>query len=92
MYISAVDLGLLFGVLLSTLALPALIFTSVGNSSASSKDFYALQNMPSIQVVVPSSLGVMLCLVVVLCTAALWMMVRVVSRPSMTQVLRLNED
>jgi Tfp pilus assembly protein PilX len=42
--------------------------------------------------VIPSSLVIALVVLVVICIVALGMMVRIVSRPSISQTLRLNED
>jgi ABC-type antimicrobial peptide transport system permease subunit len=90
-YATAILLGILFGILLSALALPALVFTSVG-ASVINGDFYVLQSVPPIQMVVPVSLGIVLIAVVIICIIAIGMMVRIVSKPSMSQTLRLNED
>lgn len=95
-YLTSLLLGLLFGALLAFLALPVIIFTSVPSTGASSglssSAFFLLQNVPPIQVVVPASLVVVLLALVVICAVALSLMVRVVSRPSIGQALRLNED
>jgi hypothetical protein len=95
-YTTAILLGFLFGWLLSVLVLPALIFTSILPSQISgnvdSQTFYAAQSTPPIQIVVPSALWIALGALIVLCVVALGMMVRIVSRPSIAQVLRLNED
>lgn len=95
-YTTAMLLGFLFGWLLSVLVLPSLIFTSILPSQISgnidSQTFYAAQSTPPIQIVVPSALWLALGVLIVLCVVALGMMVRIVSRPSIAQVLRLNED
>lgn len=92
-YVTALILGVFFGFLLAVVALPALIFTSVGsNSTLSSSAFYVLQDVPPVQVVIPYSVGIALGVLVVICTVALGMMVWVVSQPLMGQVLRVNED
>lgn len=95
-YATAIVLGTIFGVLLSVLALPTLIFTNVAasgfQSGAASGEFFILQSVPPIQVVVPASLLIIFALVVALCIVALGMMIRVASRPSISQALRLNED
>jgi putative ABC transport system permease protein len=93
LYTTALALGALFGVLLSLLALPTLIFTSVGSGAAvSTGQFYLLQSEPPVQVVIPWTLWLALAILVAVCAIAIWMMVRIVSRPSMSQTLRLNED
>ncbi|MFL5625350.1 MAG: FtsX-like permease family protein [Ktedonobacteraceae bacterium] len=92
-YATAILLGMLFGVLLSALALPALVFTSVGgNTQINNGEFYVMQSVPAIQVVIPLSLWITLPVLIVVCIIALGMMVRIVSRPSIGQMLRLNED
>ena len=95
-YTTAMLLGFLFGWLLALFALPSLIFTSILPSQVSgsidSQTFYAAQNTPPIQIVIPAALWLVLAALIALCIVALGMMVRVVSRPSVAQVLRLNED
>jgi predicted lysophospholipase L1 biosynthesis ABC-type transport system permease subunit len=95
-YTTAILLGFFFGWLLSILVLPSLIFTSILPSQISgavdSQTFYAAQSTPPIQIVIPAALWIALGTLIVLCIIALGMMVRIVSRPSIAQVLRLNED
>lgn len=95
-YLTALLIGVVFGAMLSLLALPALVFTNVAisgfNSSIVSGEYYILQTVPPIQIIVPSSLGIVFILIVAICIVALGMMVRVASRPSISQTLRLNED
>jgi ABC-type lipoprotein release transport system permease subunit len=95
-YTTAIVLGMIFGFLLSALAVPVLVFTSVGSNGAtsdiSSGAFYIAQSVPPIQVIVPLSVGIALVALIVICVIALGMMIRVVSRPSIGQTLRLNED
>lgn len=95
-YTTSILLGILFGAIFSALVVPQLIFTSVGSSGASSdltnSQFFVTQSVPPIQIVIPSSLVIALVVLVVICIVALGMMVRIVSRPSISQTLRLNED
>jgi ABC-type antimicrobial peptide transport system permease subunit len=95
-YSTAILLGILFGAVFSVLVVPRLIFTSVASSSASSdltnNQFYVTQSVPPIQIVIPPLLVVALAIIVIICVVALGIMVRVVSRPSISQTLRLNED
>lgn len=95
-YTTAIVLGMIFGFLLSALAVPVLVFTSVGSSGANSDisrgAFYIAQSVPPIQVIVPLSVGIALVALIVICVIALGMMIRVASRPSIGQTLRLNED
>ncbi len=95
-YSTAVLLGILFGAIFSALVVPQLIFTSVGSSATgsdlTSSQFDVAQRVPPTQIVIPLSLIIALAVLVVICVVALWMMIRVVSRPSMSQTLRLNED
>jgi Tfp pilus assembly protein PilX len=48
--------------------------------------------VPPIQIVIPPMLVIALAVLVIICIVALGMMIRVVSRPSISQTLRLNED
>lgn len=95
-YITSLLLGVFCGALLSLLALPAIIFTSVTTTGAtsdlSSGAFFVLQNVPPIQLVLPVTLLIVLGILVVICATALAIMIRVVSRPSISQTLRLNAD
>lgn len=94
-YTTSIVLGMLFGVFLSLLALPTLVFTSVGGAGSgqiTNGEFYVSQSVPPIQVVIPLSLWLTLAVLVVICVVAIGMMVRIVSRPSISQTLRLNED
>ncbi len=92
-YATSLILGILFGIFLSLLALPTLIFTSLGGgASVSTGEFYVIQSVPPIRVVIPSTLWIALAILIVVCIIAIWMMVRIVSRPSISQTLRLSED
>ena len=95
-YSTALLMGVVFGAMLSLLALPALVFTNVAisgfNNDIASGEYYILQTVPPVQIIVPASLGIVFVLIVAICILALGMMVRVASRPSISQTLRLNED
>jgi len=80
-YIIGVLLGIAFGSLLATTVSPTLI----ANSSS-------LQSGLPTHLVIPLSLILAFLAVVVIFVFALGMMVRIVSQPSMSQTLRLNED
>ncbi|HEX4205859.1 MAG TPA: FtsX-like permease family protein [Ktedonobacteraceae bacterium] len=97
MYVTAVVLGILFGALLAYTVVPTLTFTSVpvgGNATANStsSSFFTLQHVLPAHVIIPYSLGIAFVVLVVICIIALGMMIRIVSRPAMSQLLRLNED
>jgi hypothetical protein len=51
-----------------------------------------LQNVPPIQIVIPAALVYILIALVLICIVALALMVRIVSRPSKSQTVRLSED
>ena len=95
-YATALLLGVVFGILLSALALPSMVFTNIAVSgfsgSISNGQYYVLQTIPPIRIVIPPSLWIVFALIVAICMVALAMMVRVVARPSVSQTLRLNED
>jgi ABC-type antimicrobial peptide transport system permease subunit len=95
-YILAICIGLLCGSLLTFTIVPNLIhmsFPRVGIlSSLSPGDFYALQQIiPGTPVLSPLLL-IALGLLVLTFAVALWLMLRTVAKPSMSQVLRLNQD
>ena len=95
-YTTAQILGFLSGWLLAVLALPALIVTSVASTQSTgaidNAVFYAEQSTPLVHIVIPQALWLALGALSLLSALALGMMLRIVSRPSMAQVLRLNED
>ncbi len=95
-YMMALVMGVLFGLFLTFTMVPTLVFTSVPTSGQgsllSSDKFYALQSVIPTQIVFSSSLVIALLVLVVICVVVLSMMVRVVSKPSLSQMLRLNED
>jgi ABC-type antimicrobial peptide transport system permease subunit len=93
-YATAIGLGIAFGLLLSFLVLPAFVFTSsLGGVATGTGVFYITQSVPPIQMIIP---GVLLALAVgilaAICIIALGMMVRIVSRPALSNTLRLNGD
>lgn len=93
-YITALLLGLLFGVLLSATFVPVLVFSSTlpGTGETSSAAFYATQHLLPVNLVLPGSLLIALLVLVAIYTLSLWLMAQVISRPLMSQTLRLNED
>lgn len=90
-YVSGLLLGALLGLLLSLTVVPALTFTDL-NVDLSTGQFYAAQSAVSTPVVIPTSLPLAIVALILVFSLALWMMVRVVSQPSLSQTLRLNED
>jgi len=92
-YSAAIGLGFLFGGLLAATVIPALVFSSTPQArDISSGEFYVIQRVLPVQIVLPASLFIAFILLVLLCIAALSMIARIVSRPSISQALRLNED
>jgi len=95
-YVTALVLGVLFGTLLALTVIPSLVFTSVPTSGPTSGtnngEFYALQHILPVQIIVPPSLIIALVILIVICVVTLGMMVRLVTQPALSQALRLNED
>ncbi len=93
-YATAIGLGIVFGAILVLSIVPALVFTGAPSNGVaiSSGEFYTIQHVLPVQIVLPASLWVILAALVVISVAALWMMARVVSKPSLSQTLRLSED
>lgn len=88
-YVAALVLGLALGFFLLTFVGSSLIFTDVVTALVSRLPVYSLP----VQLVTPVWLiGSLLGALVLICVVALVMMARLVSRPSLGQVLRLNED
>src|SRR5450432_381318 len=84
-------LGVAFGALLSATVIPSLTLSNL-NTDLSNSQFFDLQTAFPTQIIVPSTLPLALIVLVAIYVVALLMMVRVVSRPSLGQTLRLNED
>ena len=88
------------GALLSSLVLPTLTFTTILPSQVAGRitgiipgsELYAAQNIPPIQVIIPSSLAVVLGILMVICVIVAGTTTRIISIPSTSQVLRLNQD
>jgi hypothetical protein len=93
-YAAALLLGLLFGAILIATVVPALVFVGAPNNGAaiSSGEFYVMQHVLPVQIILPPSLWAVLAVLIVIFLIALWMMARIISRPSIGQTLRLNED
>ncbi len=87
-------LGVAFGALLAWTGVPNLVFTdplAPGNLT-SNAEFYVIQHVLPVQVVVPATLGLAAGAFLAISGLALALMTRLVSRPSISQTLRLNED
>jgi ABC-type antimicrobial peptide transport system permease subunit len=95
-FFTALIIGLLFGAILATTVVPALIYSDIPItgilSNLSDNQFYLIQHSFSKQIVIPPSLGIALALLVGICLTAVGMMAWTVLRPSLGQALRLNED
>jgi ABC-type antimicrobial peptide transport system permease subunit len=92
-YTVAIALGSIFGAALVMMVAPGLIFTSPPTSNnVNSDEFYVIQHVLPTQIIVPATLGIAFAVLVIICVIALAMMARIVSTPSISQTLRLNED
>ena len=93
-YSVASILGLLFGALLVLTGVTGLVFTNpiAENSTISDGEFYVIQRVLPVQIVWPATLGFAVVAFLTIGGLALALMTRVVSRPSISQTLRLNED
>lgn len=96
-YGMALAAGLLAGILLSELMVPAFVFTPFSqvsqNNTISPGLFYLIQSVPQVQTSIPPlAVAGLIAGLIVICGVALWLMINVVMRPSIEQVLRLNED
>lgn len=95
-YTTALLLGVGLSVLFALVILPVFIFSPLapGSTAAdSTQAFYIVQSVPAIHTIVPvvPIVGLLAGLVII-CIVALGMMVRVVTRPQMSQELRVDED
>ena len=95
-YATSLLLGIIFGALLTLTVMPALIFTGVPTSGIlsdiSSGEFYVIQQIIPIQIVVPPLLALAFIMLIAICILALILMTRTALQPSISQQLRLNED
>jgi hypothetical protein len=95
-YLPALVLSVVFGLILAKMAVPVLVFTGLptkgGMSHLSTDSFYLLQEILPVQVVMPLSLRLAFVGLGVLCVLVLALMVGTALRPSLAQELRLNED
>lgn len=96
MYLAALVLGVLSGVILVLTIVPTLVFTDVplhgAMSQFSDTEFYVIQHIVPVQIVVPGSLDFALVALIAICLLALALMVRTAMRPALSQELRLNRD
>jgi ABC-type antimicrobial peptide transport system permease subunit len=89
-YLTSLALGFLFGWLLSSAALPALVFAdALDNSSNVGPTF----NVPPTRLILPGGeLAAVLGGLVLLCALAVAAMTYLLSRSSLSATLRLNQD
>lgn len=92
----ALVLGIGLSILFSLLILPSFVFTPLSGGSVATNNpeaFYVVQGVPAVHIVVPIvPVVAVLGGLVLICVVALGMMVRVVTRPQMSQELRVDED
>ncbi len=95
-YMTALVLGILFGGVFSATAIPLLTFTTAPAGSAlsgiSNDEFYAIQQIIPVQIILPLSLVLAFIAFIAICALTLGTMAGVAVRPSLSQVLRLNQD
>ncbi len=95
-YVTAILLGIVFGLVFSFLVVPVLTFTSVSplgvSSDINTQAFYIAQSVPPLRVVIPVTVGIALALLAVLCLVTLALMVWLVLRPAISTMLRVNDD
>lgn len=91
-YSTALVLGIALSILFSLTVLPAFIFSPLLNTDTA-ESFYMVQSTPPVQIVVPIlPLLYTLAGLIGICILGIGMMKRVVSRPQISQALRINED
>jgi ABC-type antimicrobial peptide transport system permease subunit len=94
-YTTALFLGIAFGALLIVTTVPTLVFTNPPGGASSivnSAQLYELQHIIPPQIVVRPAAGIVLLVLIAISIATLTLMMRSILRPSMSQVLRLEED
>jgi ABC-type lipoprotein release transport system permease subunit len=95
-YLGAIILELAFGIVLTLAAVPTLVFTGLPRhgpmSTMSISDFYTLQHVLPVQIIIPFSLDLIFGALVLICLLALATMIRTALHPSLGSELRVNED
>lgn len=96
-YATSIIVGLAFGIIFSAIALPALVFTAVlttsGSEPITTAQFFVMQNVPPVHMVLPYTLvAIAPGILIIVSLAALGMMVRVASHPSISMTLRVGQD
>ena len=95
-YLVAIVLGVLFGVFFTAMTLSSLVFSQLSTTGTLSNPYadniFALQSVPALRIVIPPSLLIALGVLIALCILALAITTYTVSRPSLSQTLRLSED
>jgi len=96
-YTTSIILGVAFGSIFSAIVLPALVFTTIitvgGSQPISTAQFFVMQNVPPIQMVIPySCIAIAVGVLLIVCIVALGMMARIASRPSISLSLRVSQD
>lgn len=95
-YLGALVLGVAFGAILTSVAVPALVFTNLPAhgpmSLLSSEDFALLQHALPPHIVIPASLLLILVALALAYLLALGIMLRMALHPTISNELRLNED
>jgi hypothetical protein len=93
-YTIALALGAIVAALLALTGVPGLLFANPDTPSnpVSVDALYVVQRVLPPQIVPPITLGIGCALLVAICVATLALMAYVVSKPSISQALRLNED
>jgi ABC-type lipoprotein release transport system permease subunit len=93
-YCLALVLGGLLGTLLVLTVVPALAFTDpiLPGSAISSTEYYVIQHVLPVQIVVPPPLGLALVILAAIYALALALTTWMVAKPSLSQTLRLNAD
>jgi ABC-type antimicrobial peptide transport system permease subunit len=94
-YVTMLFLGISSGLLLAVIALPALISSAVvapGSSLDTTTALPSLADMPDLHIIYPPLLLLVLGLLIAICGITIGMLARQVSRPAISQTLRLNAD
>ncbi|HLW01513.1 MAG TPA: FtsX-like permease family protein [Ktedonobacterales bacterium] len=93
-YSIALVLGGVFGALLVVLVVPVLVFTNptLPSTAITSTEFFVIQQVLPVQIVLPQTLGIALVVLVALAAFGLVLTTWMVAKPALSQTLRLDED
>ncbi len=93
-YSVALLLGSLFGMLLVLTVVPGLVFTDPvpPGTGITDTEFYVIQHVLPVQLVLSPTLAIASTVFIAICALVLTLMIRLATKPALSQTLRLNQE